>query len=157
METRSGLELQQILEQDDLDACLRFFSQATEAERRALSGIALAAMPTQCPLVSPFRESPVVAGPRDRRAGLVLFRRVETAGVAVAARLGPRVRRTGRARPDWIDEFAEAILDFSTGWWGHVRRLVREGLCRKPRTEKYVIGMLDYSRYRRSAGDQDAA
>lgn len=148
METRNGLELRQILEQDDLDACLRFFSQATEAERRALSGIALAAMPTQFPLISPFRESPWW----QVRAIAVLascsFAELKQRGWLwlpdwdhVCAVLAAR-------RPDWIDEFAEAILNFSTGWWGHVRRLVREGLCSKPRTEKYVIGMVDYLRYR---------
>ena len=54
------------------------------------------------PARQPVPGKPVVAGPRDRRAGLVLFRRVETAGVAVAARVGPRVRRTGRA-PSRLD------------------------------------------------------
>ena len=147
METRSGPELQQILEQNDLDACLRFFSQATEAERRALSGTALAAMPTQFPHVSPFRESPWW----QVRAIAVLascsFAELKQRGWLwlpdwdhVCAVLAAR-------RPDWIDEFAEALLDFSTGWWGHVRRLVREGLCRKPRTDKYVIGMLAYFGY----------
>jgi hypothetical protein len=57
LETTSGRELQQILEQNNLDACLRFFSQATEGQRRAVSGIAQAAMPIPGPLGSPFRES----------------------------------------------------------------------------------------------------
>ena len=143
-------QLQQILEQNDPDACLRFFSQATEAERHAVSGTALASMPIQGPHASPFRESRWW----QVRAIAVLascsFAELKQRGWPwlpdwdyVCAVLAAR-------RPDWIDEFADALLDFSTGWWGRVRRLVREGLCRKPRTEKYVIGMLAYFGYYRS-------
>lgn len=142
METRSGLELQQILEQDDLDACLRFFSQATEAERRALSGIALASVE----VLDPYARLCSETRAWQVRAIAVLascsFTELKQRGWRwlpdrdhVCAVLAAR-------RPEWIDEFADALLDH--GWWGLVRRMVREGLCRKPNKDKYVSGMLAY-------------
>ena len=140
-------QLQQILEQNDPHACLRFFSQATEAQRQALSGIALAAMPAEGPYIGMFRESRWW----QVRAIAVLascsFAELKQRGWPwlpgrdyVCAVLAAR-------RPQWIDEFADALLDYSGGWWGLVRQMVREGLCRMPRTEKYVIGMLCHFRH----------
>jgi hypothetical protein len=54
-------------------------------------------------------------------------------------------------RPPWLAEWAEAVLSWggADGWhfgmtdrWRLVRRLVRAGLCERPRSSRYVHGMI---------------
>jgi hypothetical protein len=55
-------------------------------------------------------------------------------------------------RPPWLDEWAEAVLAWggADAWqqfgmphrWRLVRRLVRAGLCERPRSSRYILGMI---------------
>ena len=138
-------QLQQILEQNDPNACIRFFSEATETERRALAETALASMPAEGLCIGMYHKSFAW----QVRVIAVLA----SCSIAEMKQRGwhwlpdqDYVRAVLAARhPDWRDEFAVALSE--DGWWELVRRLVREGLCREPRTEKYVIGMLQHFRH----------
>jgi len=48
-------------------------------------------------------------------------------------------------RPEWLERWVNKEID-ATGrglvHWGLLRRLVREGLCPKPRSDNYILGML---------------
>lgn len=45
--------------------------------------------------------------------------------------------------PDWIDRWAEWLLEENHRHWGFVRRMVGEGLCKPPETDFYVLGVIE--------------
>jgi len=73
-----------------------------------------------------------------------------TAPVSELVRLGQRaapgsaliveIMRT--LQPDWINRWAEDILDVAPGMYQSVRLLYESGLCLKPASEGYTLGMI---------------
>ena len=87
---------------------------------------------------------------RDQRA-TVTAAAIACASLPELKKLGWRVRFAGdeltydllaARRPPWLDEYAEWICERWTFDWRLVRRLVRAGLCAKPKHDGYIVGML---------------
>jgi hypothetical protein len=55
--------------------------------------------------------------------------------------------------PDWIDRWAEWLLEDNFRHWRFVRRMVREGLCQPPESDFYVLGMIEGLRPVREEGN----
>jgi hypothetical protein len=108
-------QLQQTLEQNDPDACLRFFSRATETERRAVSATALASLPIEGPFAAMFRESRWWQARAIAVLASCSFAELKQRGWLWLPEWDYVCAVLASRRPDWIDEFADAILDFSTG------------------------------------------
>ena len=60
-------------------------------------------------------------------------------------------RLVSKLQPDWLDDCAEAILKQNITNWAFVRRLIREGYCRKPACDEYTLGMMYEMRWRFSS------
>jgi hypothetical protein len=45
--------------------------------------------------------------------------------------------------PDWIDGWAELLIEDNHRAWRFVRRMIRAGLCRPPESDAYVLGMIE--------------
>jgi hypothetical protein len=128
---------------------LRRLSRLSEEERRRLSSLPEEELRM---LVSPV---PMPHG--GRRAAQVAV--LATATLAELKKHGQRcfppiddaVAVLSTRRPPWVGDWAEEILswratehlfDDTADRWRYVRRLVREGLCPRPRGARYIDGMI---------------
>jgi hypothetical protein len=165
-------ELQAVLDANDVDACIALFATASEADRRAVAKGAAALLreihsgvPLQvASILVNFSDEQIEGfypGMAARRVGL----RVAQVAVLATATLGELKKFGERCfppiddavavlsarRPPWVGEWAEAIISWggrNASWigtavrWPFVRRLVREGLCARPRGTQYIQGMI---------------
>jgi hypothetical protein len=46
-------------------------------------------------------------------------------------------------RPPWIEDWAKMVLEINPRHWPVVRRLVHEGICRRPDSDNYFLGLLE--------------
>jgi hypothetical protein len=60
-------------------------------------------------------------------------------------------RLVSALRPVWLQPWAELMLKQSLDNWAFVRRMVREGLCRKPLGNEYTLGLMREMRWRFSS------
>ncbi|MBL8823002.1 MAG: hypothetical protein JNJ77_10475 [Planctomycetia bacterium] len=59
-------------------------------------------------------------------------------------------------RPDWLPKWVEKELaERFVNDWGFIRLLIREGLCPKPQSEQYILGMLFAHLYDRTKSLKD--
>jgi hypothetical protein len=140
--------LQRILNCGDAEACLQFFAGATEEERRLASKTVLASLQgieqerMFLHLVGASGCSPW----RDARGVALLascsLEELRHERMTLLPNSDYVCRVLADRRPEWIDDFPDAVLEFSRGYWPLVRRVVRDKLCRKPKSDIYVIGML---------------
>jgi hypothetical protein len=57
-------------------------------------------------------------------------------------------------RPEWVDKWVDQALDADRlGDWHSVRILVREGLCRRPKSDRYISRMIQSLSWMRRADD----
>ena len=150
--------LQQILSSGDAEACLQFFAGATEEERRLASKTVLASSERIgqewmfLHLVGASGRNPW----RDARGVALLascsLEELKQDRMALLPNSDYVCRVLADRRPEWIDNFPDAVLEFSCGFWPLVRSVVRDGLCRKPTSDAYIISMF-YSINSRSASE----
>jgi hypothetical protein len=155
-------DLRAILEAGDVEACVAYFERATEDERKAVAALALEWHATQ------DATTMVADGPGRWRLNPLL-------GAAAAAVLAScslsqlKKRRVNLTlsdtdfrvlearKPDWITEYAGWSLEQVPAIWPAVRRLERAGLCRRPATDHYVLGMIEGAASRHGKQDVRAA
>lgn len=157
MGERAEDELRRVLDVGDVQACKTLLASMSETARRPFAKRASARLkevlkgdfqetaPGRYEWVSPFTDA-------QREAARIAV--LATATLAELKRLEwdavPRSRVEEDAaidflrefRPAWLDEWAEALLEFSPETWRFARRLVRESICRKPTGPNYTLGML---------------
>jgi hypothetical protein len=140
-------DLKAILVAGDVDACLAYFEHATEEERKAVASQALDWYAKQ------NANSMIAASATSWRAnpllGAAAAAVLASSSLAQIKKRGLNLRdnevdlRVFEARkPDWLTEFAAWSLEKSPMIWPTVRRLERAGLCRRPSTDHYVLGMI---------------
>jgi hypothetical protein len=119
----------------DAKACLALFAGASEDERQTVAEYAM-----RWAKANPFDNLAASAALAACSLGQLKklgWRHVpgdEDAYAVLAAR-----------RPPWLAEWAQWILEATPRYFPAVRRLVCEGLCPRPDTENYWLGMLDHS------------
>jgi hypothetical protein len=142
-------DLKAILEAGDVDACLAYFENATEDERKAVAAQAL-------DWYAKLQANSMIAESATswRRNPLLI-----AAGLAVLASCSlAQIKKRGLSlgndemefqlfkarRPEWLTEFAASSLERTPMSWPAVRRLERAGLCQRPSTDHYVLGMITF-------------
>jgi len=135
----SNEELNAILDRGDASACLEFFENATEAERKSVAKSALQrarAAPWVHLADTRVFEIAVLAS-----ASLSQWKRRPWSYLSqddVVAVLAAR-------RPKWLDEWAQWICEDTSRHqfhWPALRRLERMGLCKRPQSDNYSRGMV---------------
>jgi hypothetical protein len=165
-------DLQALLDAGDAEGCLSLFAKATEAERRTLAKTAAARLKLVTADVPGGLMSMLTWLSDEDMARLYPTAALHRGGlraaqVAVLATATPgELKKFGERcllsiddaiavlsarRPPWVGEWAEVILSWGGRghWvngladrWRFVRRLVRAGLCARPRGPQYIQGML---------------
>jgi hypothetical protein len=141
-------QLAEILEWGDVRDCLQFFARLTEKERQGHAG----QVRTWYKSVSKKSILETTPGTFARNP------LVEAVGVAVQAccslsdlkQFGWRALAEDELqfeifsarRPAWLDDWAAWLCEAVPHSWPLVRRLIRQGLCRAPETDHYVLGMI---------------
>lgn len=144
----SQKQLASILQKGDTKACMIFFAGLSEKERQAY------AEQVRTWFKSLSKKSFLETNPGTFVRNPLL----EAAEVAVQAScsLSDLKKFAWRAipvnelqfaifaarRPAWLDDWANWLCETAPHRWPLVRRLVRDGLCRVPQTDHYVLGMI---------------
>jgi hypothetical protein len=59
--------------------------------------------------------------------------------------VGPEIgAHWGALRPSWLEDAAEAVVDANANCWTLARRLVRDGLSKRPTNDNYILGMFTH-------------
>ncbi len=168
----TSADLQALLDAEDAEGCIVLFAKATEADRRKLAKTAAAqlkALMAEDPpsLTDEFHGWSDAQYNRLSPAGKAFRKRLRPAQVAVLATALPsELKKFGSQalppiddmvavlsarRPEWVGEWVEMILSWGQlgrwdyimfDWWCVVRRLIREGLCARPRSALYIQWMV---------------
>lgn len=167
------IELERVLDQGDVAGCVVLFANATERERSSMAKIAVPRLKKQLGgilgrLLDRFGALPEHDESLLSQFELAKREQIVATQVAVlaCAPLGQLKKLGVRAvppadeayavlvarRPPWIDEWAEFICNLSAFCWPVVRRLVREGICKRPDGDGYIEGMLSIGRGFHSRG-----
>ena len=141
-------QLAAILEKGDSKACMEFFAGLSEKERQGYAEPVRTWFKSLCQ--DAFRQTK--SGTFERNPLM------EAAAVAVqaACSLSDLKQFGWRAlpeadlhfaifaarRPAWLDDWATWLCEAVPHRWPLVRRFVCQGLCRAPRTDHYVLGMI---------------
>jgi hypothetical protein len=140
-------DLKAILEDGNVEACLAYFERATEDERKAVAARALewyaaqAATPMIAESPSCWRRNPLLDAAEAAVRASCSLSQLQKRGVDLT--LDDAGFRVLEARkPDWITEYAGSSLDRTPAVWPAVRRLERAGLCRRPDSDHYILGLI---------------
>ena len=164
-------DLRAALDSHDAGACIAMLAKATEAERRAAAKTAAAQLRKSTAGV-PAELTFALSTLNDddlrslyptavlHRGGLRAAQAavLGTASLSELKKLGQRcvpspddaVAVLAARRPPWIGDWAEIVLSWEgrhgahalADYWRLVRRLIREGLCARPRSSRYIDGMI---------------
>lgn len=69
---------------------------------------------------------------------------LRTASIPPAAQWEVALAFVRALQPPWLPEWATLLCELSPGGWPLARRLIREGLSRKPSTSSYVLAMTSH-------------
>ncbi len=150
--SRTPDQLQKLLEQGDAAATADFFKRLDENKRRSFAKLAEAWM-------RDLAKNPMV-GSSPGTFGL--NKTISAAGLAVLATCSLSVCKSFRwllpphgagflqvladRRPKWLDEYTEYLLEREHPAWLTVRAMMKAGLCKKPKHDNYVLGMVCHHR-----------
>jgi hypothetical protein len=152
-------ELDRILSEGKVEACLELFRGTAEVERRPLAPVALEwfRKASRSDLEVVGNKGPETTmrvrwalGERVLEACELAVLATASAGELSRLRFVPRDGENALAllsalRPSSLDAWAGALLEWGSGNWGFVRRLVRAGLCRKPAGDGYTLGLIGHA------------
>lgn len=143
-------ELQTILEAGDVEGCIKFFADATEAERRLLASTAEAWLreirrpeepdPPRLKLQNQAGRVAVIAACSLSMLKSLRWRILPVDEKSIAALAGRQSK--------WVEDFAIFMLEghiyewFDSRQWLSVRAMMKAGLCSKPRHDQYFLKML---------------
>jgi hypothetical protein len=142
-------KLTAILQQGDEQACLAFFSGATEAQRQTVAELAGRWFKEQCAQMfietgpGRFSRNPLLTSAAVAVLATGSFSQLKKLGWRAIPEEGLAYQILADRCPSWLDDWARLVLEAQPRFWPTVRRLVREGLCARPETDNYWLGMLD--------------
>ncbi len=141
-----------IIAQASREACLEFMLARTQADRRKLY------LPTLREYKRLEKEAALGHGKQSGRAANTSSQQLEILGVALLCsatgaelkKLGLRIIPKGDfivaviagLKPDWLDGWAEALIESEPHAFYVLRHLHLNKLCPKPRHENYILGMM---------------
>src|SRR5262249_53402486 len=153
-------KLDQTLQEGDVEACTALFEGASEAERKKVAKQAIERLRKVTSDIHPRLMSRLPLMEDRRTESFLQFstKQIHAAQVAVLAsasfsqlkgvrrRMAPPPDAAEKVlcerRPPWLQEWVELICDEGTQHWPSIRRLVRLGLCRPPRSDNYILGLI---------------
>jgi hypothetical protein len=140
-------ELRSILERGDEKACLKLLEKANEKQRQAVAKpvvewfkkINKSGMVEEKP--GHWRQNPLLPAAKIALFGCASFGQIKGSG-----RWFPNEAYEVllARRPPWMNEWADLILQLSPANHSLVRQLVRDGLCRRPTSDNYLLGLLTF-------------
>jgi hypothetical protein len=158
-------ELERILDEGNASGCIVFFANATEKQRKSLAKMAVGRLRslTDTPMAQVLRRSErfgdILANRLTELLGIPTHQLVAAqVAVLASASIAELKRLRLRAvpppqeayevlvsrRPPWLDDWAEFVCEISVECWPAVRRLVREGICRRPSGDAYIERMIQF-------------
>ena len=140
-------DLKAILENGEVDATVRYFEQATETERKEMAEWSL----------EWYRLQEMNWFIKDANGGRINPLTQAASAAFLATGTLSQLKKHGRnlsrsdtdftilaaRKPDWLTEYAAWSLEKSPAVWPAVRRLERAGLCQRPDTDNYILGMIE--------------
>jgi tetratricopeptide (TPR) repeat protein len=156
-------ELETAILAGDSKRCLDLLAGATESQRRAAAPTALRWRKIVCEQMMRFDGTWDERLPKgmessclDETSGAALL---GTATLSELKSLGWRAANAdthafevlSARQPEWLPAWAAWILEESTYHWTVVRRFVRAGLCPRPDSDAYILGILAHAWRSRSS------
>lgn len=150
----SETNLAKILENTDTKKCLEFFRDMSEKGRQKLAKFAFAThrqIESGGWTTTPFGDDMVsMSYTEDPRMPVAVLSLWCTCSLGAIKKLGFRMRADNdlvyeilaNRKAPWLDDWAAWVCERFPGYWPVVRRLVREGICRKPAGDAYIRAMI---------------
>jgi hypothetical protein len=151
-------DLKAILEAGDVDACLAYFERATEEERAAVASQALEWYKAQkanwmiADSPNSWRTNPLIGAASTAVIAACSLSQIKKEGITLG-RADTDARVMEARRPAWLTDYAAWSLERLPAIWPAVRRLERAGLCRRPDTDSYTLGMIEGIAWRGGKSD----
>ncbi len=141
--------LKTLIDAGDHDGVVTFFANASEAERTGVAGYVLERLKEQQSnnRIIEIKPGTFAYNSKLRAAELAAIAACSLSqlkhlgnGVVVA---GPEVCAIFVAhRPKWLGDWAESAIENNPYNWPMIRYFMQLGLCRKPKSDNYVLGVL---------------
>jgi hypothetical protein len=144
-------ELEAVIARADMAACLDFCHGLSEAERQELAPAVVARYREVREEKDPSRSFTFPEGHWDRmRAALVVlyatatFKEISRLDVGSSV-IDPMYQVLSARRPAWLEQWVDWTLTHGNLYatrWTVVRRLILDGLCSRPDSDAYYLGLL---------------
>jgi hypothetical protein len=148
--------LESLVGKGDLGGVAAFFEDMPEAQRRTFG-------PGIVALVRGFRETYWISDPGSGNTADASVRTAASLAVMASANLSELKKLGWRCSPpvwnddeqalylailrnrgpDWIDAWADWLLEQNFRHWRFVRRMVLDSMCAAPKSDVYVLGMIE--------------
>ncbi len=153
------------LQSGDAEECAALLRTLAIAERRALAARAIAQLrhlqeDALRRIASPTQTEALWTPARFRAARLAVLGTATLAEIEALGLLAvppsdeedAAVALVVALDPSWRPEWAEAIVAVATQRFSLARRLVRDGVCRKPTSDAYTLGLLERATFQHGRG-----
>jgi len=143
-------ELVSIFEKGNVERCINRFKDTAVKDRRALAKTSIKTLKA----IAEYRFSPSSkeqdkkwSEKQDNVAQIAVY---ITATLPEIKKLGWRLRPgyeqieqvISAFAPEWVDEWAEWLVETNPNYYRLVRKMVVSGLCNKPKNDEYILGMI---------------
>jgi hypothetical protein len=141
-------QLAAILEKGDAEACVKFFAGFSEKERRGYAedvrtwfkSVSKNFLVQTGP--NTFTTNPLLGAASVAVQSACSLSELKQFGVRALPVEDVQFAIFSTRRPSWLDDWAIWLCETQPNRWQLVRRFVRQGLCRTPQTDHYVLGMI---------------
>jgi hypothetical protein len=140
--------LKAVLEKGDAEACLALCIKAGEAERKAVASLASDWITRQAKNLfietSPgsFNSNPLLPAAEVAALACCSLSQLKKLGWKGIPDADKAYAILATRRPGWIDDWVASICLETPHRWDLAHRLVRAGLCRRPDSDNYILGLV---------------
>ncbi|MBS0204847.1 MAG: hypothetical protein JSS49_18220 [Planctomycetes bacterium] len=142
---RESQELEALIKRGASPKVIEFFQGATDAERRSLASMSekLIKALTKDQDVAKSAVPPAQQKDAARLAALATCSLSTLISLDWRVPLGDAasIQVLSDRRPDWLQEFAERLLEREPFYWTVARQMMKAGLVARPQHENYLLGM----------------
>jgi Family of unknown function (DUF6493) len=142
-------KLEAALRDGNEKAVIALFKEASEPERQAVAALALkwhkrqAAQPFYQSGPGSFTRNPLLTAAEAAVLASASFSELKKLGWRGLPVHDLAFQVLAARRPSWAGDWALMLLEFNPRNLALVRRLMREGLCHRPETDNYWLGLFD--------------